>query len=107
MYLQLILISHIFLICNYYYLLFFVIVYFLLFFCDFIIFYFCDIFDFSCTWRNFFTSLKFFYGVAVTSAGLSPPFLPHSCPAKARARWNESEREPLKASEDGMRQTTR
>ena len=47
------------------------------------------------------------FGVHDTGYSLSPPLLAHSCLAKVRARWNESEREPLKASEDGTRQTTR
>ena len=47
------------------------------------------------------------YTVHDTGYSLSPPLLTHSCLAKARARWNESEREPLKASEDGTRQTLR
>ena len=35
------------------------------------------------------------FGVHDTGYSLSPPLFSHSCLAKARARWNESERKPL------------
>ena len=35
------------------------------------------------------------FGVHDTGYSLSPPLFFHSCLAKARARWNESERKPL------------
>ena len=35
------------------------------------------------------------FGVNDTGYSLSPPLFSHSCLAKARARWNESERKPL------------
>ena len=47
------------------------------------------------------------FGAHDTGLSLSPPLLSHSCLAKAGAKWNDSEREPLKASENGTRQTTR
>ena len=46
------------------------------------------------------STLKTWFDLHVRSLALSLPLLTRSCSAKARARWNESVSEGLKASEE-------